>query len=191
MVRYIVKIDDHYSGYNSHGDDDEHDDDVSQLEDNSEQETEDNSNDEDDDSECYVNHCKLTSSGGGFQLTQPPLGWVFSKNKSTKEEKSTTNPTVVEEKHTTGFEPEKAEEKEEAMEENPGKDQEVEETSPEKEDIKSNRCYPIMTLQNLASVQLPLEPKTPKKRLKHKSFEEVNDVLIENWTQEDYCQAQL
>ena len=33
MVRYIVKIDDHYSGYNSHDDDDEHDDDVSQLED--------------------------------------------------------------------------------------------------------------------------------------------------------------
>jgi hypothetical protein len=40
--------------------------------------------------------------------------------------------------------------------------------------------YPLMTLQNLLTVKLPLELKTPPERQSQNLFKEVDDILTRN-----------
>ena len=47
--------------------------------------------------------------------------------------------------------------------------------------VQNRACgYPVMTLQNLVTVKLPLEPNMPEERQKHKAFQDVNNVLTRN-----------
>ena len=89
LIQYIVKNKDsdaYDDAYESHDPDDYEDDDPQQeFEDETEDETDDEVYDKQSSDD---NHCKPTSSGGGFHLLQPSLGWVNSTNKSTKEEKA-------------------------------------------------------------------------------------------------------